>query len=264
VALEKASVVTAAEEAGLLALRASGRRKSRPGGFLACFRLRLRTEWEADARERGGRERREHVGLVLSCVGTPSDEERPVALDNARVVPRPERFGTSARDEREQLVEAKCAVAANAGIRRLPRLVALGERLDDGSTELLAQVERDVRQTERMAGIASGGDCGRRAARSLGVRSRRVLPQAQGHADRVRGGAQKRHRAVHAAAHRDDGSTGRRRGDEHLSQGGCERFDRERFSRDRGRLEQRHSRDHAIEARCVSLDDDVSTHAETN
>jgi hypothetical protein len=55
-------------------------------------------------------------------------------------------LGPGALGEREQLGEAKAPVAADAGVRRQAAGVPAHERLDDGASELLPQVERDVRK----------------------------------------------------------------------------------------------------------------------
>ena len=90
-----------------------------------------------------------------------------------------------------------------------------------------------------MAGRARGGDRLRRAARALGGRAVRVLPEPERDADRVRPGAQERDRAVDAAAHRDGDPSRRGLRDEDLAERGRERLDGERLAADRRRFEQR-------------------------
>ena len=93
-----------------------------------------------------------------------------------------------------------------------PARVAADERLDDGAPELLAQVERDVRQPALVAEPPRGEHRRGRAARALGLGRLRVDPEAERHAERLRPGAQQRHGAVDAAAHRDrDAAAARRR-----------------------------------------------------
>ena len=66
-----------------------------------------------------------------------------------------------------------------------PRRVAAHERLDDGAPELLAQVERDVRQAEPVARGAGGEHGLRRAAGALGVGAVRIEPEPESDADRL-------------------------------------------------------------------------------
>ena len=94
-------------------------------------------------------------------VGGAGDEAHAVSLDDARVVAGPEPARAGPGGEREQCVEPEGAVAAAAGVRSLSARIAVDEGRDDGSTKLLAQVERDVREPERVAGLAGGHD-GRR------------------------------------------------------------------------------------------------------
>ena len=153
---EKASIVAAPEEASLLALGSTSCGEPCARGFGPRLLLRLRTERESHASERVGTERCEHVGLVFSSIGCPCDEQHLVTLDDARVVTRPESVGSRARCERQQLVEAECAVAANAGIRRLARLVPIRKRLHDHAAKLLPKIQRHVGQTKRVASTPRG------------------------------------------------------------------------------------------------------------
>ena len=75
-------------------------------------------------------------------------------LDDACVVPRGEPLGAGAAREREHRGEAEAPVAADAGVRRLAGGVAADERCDDSPPELVSEVERDVRQAERVACLA--------------------------------------------------------------------------------------------------------------
>ena len=118
-------------------------------------------------------------------------------LDDPRVVAGGEPRGAGPAREREQLGEAKAAVAARARVRRLAARVAADERLDDGAAEALPQVERDVREAERVAGLARGDHRLGRAAGPLRVRPVRVGPEPERDADRVaarRAGARPRSR----------------------------------------------------------------------
>src|SRR5215213_2286293 len=117
--LEKRPVVVPCEEAGLLALGATGRRQ--PGGrrFGARLRLRLRPEREPHAPEEARVEPGEHVALILLRVRRACEQKAPLAVDDLRVVARREAPRADAAREREQLGEAEAAVAADARVRRL-------------------------------------------------------------------------------------------------------------------------------------------------
>src|SRR6185312_8178613 len=97
---------------------------------------------------------REHVRLILALVGGTMQQQAPSMLGDARVVARCEPVAAGASCEGEQLCEPEAPVAAHAWIRRLSSRVAAHERRHDGATELLAQVERHVRQAEAVAGLA--------------------------------------------------------------------------------------------------------------
>ncbi len=186
----------------------------------------------------------------------------PAVLGDARVVAGREPVAAGARREREQLGEAEAAVAADARVRRLAARVAADERRDDGAAELLAQVERDVRQPEPVAGLARGDHGVGRAARALRVGPLGIEPEAQRDADRVRHRAQQRDGAVDAAAHRDRRAAGTRLGAEHRPERGRERVDRERLAADGRSLEQRQSDEPAVEPFRVRRDDPVAVDGE--
>ena len=101
---------------------------------------------------------RQHVGLILGRVVAAGDQPQPVALDDPRVVPRPEHIGAGALGEVDERVEPKTSVAAHARVRGQALRVALDERPHDRGAELLTQVERDVRQTEPMTRLAGSDD----------------------------------------------------------------------------------------------------------
>ena len=153
-ALEEGAVVAAGEEARLLALAPGGR--CEPGGGRLGARLGLRqlAERELDPVEEARVERREHVGLVLLRVGRACEESAAAVLDDPRVVAGPEPRRPGAAREREQLGEAEAAVAAAARVRRLAARVAPDERIDDRAAELLAQIERHVREPARVTRLA--------------------------------------------------------------------------------------------------------------
>ena len=90
----------------------------------------------------------------------------------------------------------------------------------------------------------------------------RVLPEPERHADRVRRGAEERHCAVDASAHRDGDAAGRGLGREDLSERCRERLDRERVAAGRRRLEQRQACERSLEAVTVRVDDAVAVDAQ--
>ena len=109
----------------------------------------------------------------------------------ARSGPSTARLRPHALGKCHELVESKRAVAAHARIRRLPRFVRVRERIDDRVLELLAQVERHVREPALMTRRPRRCDRGRRAARALGVGRSRILPEPERHPDRVRPGTER-------------------------------------------------------------------------
>ena len=141
-----------------------------------------------------------------------------------------------------------------------PARVAADERLDDGPAELVAQVERHVRQAERVTRLARGDHGVRRAAGALRVRAGRVEPEPQGHADRLRPGAEERDRAVDAPAHGDRDPPRRGLGPKRGRERVRERVGGERLPRDGGGLEQRQSLERAREPGRVGGDDPVAVH----
>ena len=108
--------------------------------------------------ERLGRERREHVALVLARRRVAMRSSAPV-LD-ARVVAGRERLRAEALGELEHRVEAHVAVAAHAGVRRQPG--ARGRRAS----------RRRRRRGTRRAGRSRGAPCRARAR----ARARRARP----------------------------------------------------------------------------------------
>ena len=262
--LEEPPVVVSREEARLLALRACRRGEPCARRLGARLLLRLLAQREPDALEHAGIERREHVRLILRRVASTCDEKPAVPLHDSRVVAGPQRLGSRAASECEERVEAERAVAARARVRRVAGRVAGDERVDDRLPELLAQVERDVRHAERMAGGARGRDRFRGAARTLGGRAVRVLPQTERDADGVRRRAQQRDRAVHASAHRHGCASGPRGRAKDLAERCRERLDGERLAADGGRLEQRQAVERPLEAVRVGGRDPLSVDAQSN
>ena len=156
----------------------------------------------------------------------------------------------------------KLAVAAAARVRRLAARVGVDERVDDSATKLLAQVEGDVRQPERVAGLARRDHGLRRAARPLGVRAGRVEPEPQRHPDRLWSGPQQRDGAVDTAAHRDGDPVGVGLCPEHLSECVRERVGRECLAGHGSRLERRQAGQRPGQAGRVGVDDPVAVDRE--
>ena len=121
-----------------------------------------------------------------------------------------------------------------------------------------------MREAERVTRGAGGRNGLRRAARTLGRRPGRVLPEPKGYADRIRSRAEQRDRTVDAPAHRDHGTAGSRDGPKDLSQCRCERLDRERLAGHRSRLQQCQPDERTVEAGRVCSSDAVSVDAETH
>jgi hypothetical protein len=230
VPLEERPVVVAGQEAGLLALGARGDGEARARGLRPGRLLALVAEGEPETLQVPWVERREHVRLVLLRIGRPGEQEASVPLDDPCVMSRRELRRARPAGEGEQLVEAEVTVAADAGIRCLTARVAVHEGLHDGVAELLAQVERHVRQTQPVAGLAGRDDGGRRAARALGVGSLRIEPQAERDPDRLRACPEERDGAVDAAAHRDRHPLGVGRRAEDAAQRRRERVHGERLT----------------------------------
>ena len=256
-ALEERAVVVATQETGLLALAPS--RRSQPGVQRLDTRLRLRllAERKPHMPEQRRIDGREHVGLILDLVGRTRDEAEPVALDDAGVVTRPQLVCAGTPCKCHELVESKRPVAAHARIRRLPRVVRMREWIDDRVLELLAQVERHVREPALVTRGPRRCDRGRRAARALGVGRSRVLPEPERHPDRVRPGADERDGTVDPAAHRDGNAPGTRCRRERRAKCGRECLDRERIAVDCGRLDERQSFERTIEPGRIRSDDRV-------
>ena len=84
-----------------------------------------------------------------------------------------------------------------------------------------------------------------------------IEPEPQGDADRVRGGAEERDRAVDPAAHRYRDASRRGRRGEHGRDRVRERIGGERLAGHGRRLEQREAGQRLLETRRVRLDDDV-------
>jgi hypothetical protein len=83
---EERAVVVAGEEARLLALGPLGGGEAGALRLGACLCLRGVSERKADVFEERGRERREHVGLVLCRIDATREQAAAAVLDDAGVV----------------------------------------------------------------------------------------------------------------------------------------------------------------------------------
>ena len=146
---QEVTVVAAPEKTGLLALRTPRGCESGAAGLGPRLLLGLLAQREPNPVEQARVEAGEHVGLVLLRIVAASQQAPAAVLDDPCVVPGREAQGSGTLREREELREAKAAVAANARIRSLAAGVAAHERRHDGPAKPLAQIERHVRETER-------------------------------------------------------------------------------------------------------------------
>lgn len=107
----------------------------------------------------------------------------------------------------EQVVELYLLVAADAGNRRLPGDVAVGEGIDHRVLEALLVVEHVMRNAERLGDAARVVDVLPRAAGAGAVRRLAVVVKLQRHPDDVVASFLQEpgdNRGIHAARHGDD------------------------------------------------------------
>ncbi len=123
VAGEEGGTARAGEEAEILRVGLGGDRELRLRRQLAHLRLGQLAEREAHPRERVGRQRGEHVGLVLPGVDRGAQQRRLAVRSrlDPRVVAGRQRRGAEAVGEVEHRVEPHVAVAADARVRRRGR-----------------------------------------------------------------------------------------------------------------------------------------------
>lgn len=94
------------------------------------------------------RHRVEHVALILGRIERLFQNEFPVLLLNPRIVPS--RDMIAAEDLRPLIEPVKFhePVAVDAGVRRPPGLIALGEAADDLVPEIVREIEHIIRHPE--------------------------------------------------------------------------------------------------------------------
>jgi len=208
VASQERRLAGPSQEAEVHAVRARSDRQPGLGGQCTHLRLGQLAQREAHPGQRGLRERGEHVGLVLRRVG--GGAQQPV-LAEPRVVAGREVGGAEPVRQVDHRVQAHMPVAADARVGRLPRPVAGQERVDHARAELLAQVERQVRQPHPVRQSAREPDGIRRAARRRGVvlrigpqlqRDRHDVPPARARAAAPRPPSRRRPTARRASARR--------------------------------------------------------------
>ncbi len=206
VASHEARPAGTGQEAEVLGIGLGGDRQAGGRGELAHLRLVQLAERKPHPRQRRRCQRREHVGLVLGRVGG-CPQQRPAliaGLRQAGVVAGRELLRPQPLAEFQHRVEPHVAVAADARIGSLAVRVAGDERFDDAGPELVAQVDREVREAHRMRQRPRLGDGRRRAAAALRV-VLGVRPQLERDRDRIALGGDQvgGDGAVDAAAHRD-------------------------------------------------------------
>ena len=206
VAGEERGTRRAREEAEILGIGLAGHRQPGLARERADLRLGEVPEREAQAGERRRRRRGEHVGLVLRAVlGEPQ-----AAVAQPGIVAGGKGGSAEAVGEGDHGVQPDAAVAAHAGVRREPGGVLGQPRLDDPGAELLAEVEREVREVHAVRERARCAHGGGRAAGALGVVVG-VRPELERHGCHVAPVAsrqQRGDRAVDAAAHGDEHAVG--------------------------------------------------------
>src|SRR5204863_4582749 len=264
VAPQEVTVVAAPEKTGLLALRTPRGCESGAAGLGPRLLLGLLAQREPNPVEQARVEAGEHVRLVLPRIVAAGQQAPAAMLDDPCVVPGREARGSGTLREREELREAKAAVAANARIRSLAAGVAAHERGHDRPAKLLAQIERHVWETERVASLARRDHGFRRATGTLRVRRRRIDPEPQRDPDRLRARAQERNGAVDTATHRHRDAAGIRLSPKHLTERVSEGVRDKRLARHRRRLKQGQAAERALEPVCVCVDDAVALDRQPN
>ena len=264
VALEELAVIAAGQETRLLALRAMCSGEACALCFGARLRFGLTAEREPHPVEKLRVEAREHVRLVLRRIRSLCEQAPATVPDDAGVVAGCEAGRSGTFGERKQFGESERSVASDARVRRLAASVAADEGGHDRAPELVAKIERHVRQAQAVTRLARCEHGAGGAARALAVGPSRIDPQAQRHTYGVRARAQQRNRAVYAAAHGDSDSVLIRSRAKDRRDRVCERVDGKRRASDRRRLEQGQALQRPLEPRRVRGDDPVPVNSESD
>ena len=257
-ASKEVPVVAAAQEARLLALGPARHGQARTLGLVPGLGLRLVAEREPDPLEVLRVEPGEHVRLILLRIAGAREQEPPAVLDDPCVVARRQPRCASAAREGEQLAEPEASIAARARVRRLASCVAVHEVLDDRAPELLARVERDVRDPEPVARLSRRDHGFWRAAGALRRGRLGIDPEPKRHPDRRRTGSQERDCAVHPSAHRDGRAFPNRARTEDRADRVRERVHDESLPGDRRGLEQGQADERLLQPLGVSVDDAIA------
>jgi hypothetical protein len=157
--------------------------------------------------------------------------------------------------KREQPGKAKAAVAMGARVRRFAAFVAADERLDYSAAKFLAQVERNVRDAERVTCSAGSKHRIGRAAGTFRVRPVGIKPEPQGDTDCVRQGLEQRDSAVDTATHRNRNPAHRPRSPKNRPDRVSERINSKRLPTNRSSLEQSQPNKGTIKPGSISRDD---------
>ncbi len=194
------------QEAEVLALGPAGHLQLRPGGDLAHLGLGQLGERKAQAGQGSGAQRREHVGLVLRVIGGAGQQRARAVVGDPRVMARDEPRRPQAVGQGDHRVDAQLAVAEDAGVGGAPLRVAAQERANHAGAELTLEVQRQMRDAERVGHPAGPEYRLGRAAAALPVGAH-VGPELEGHRHRIAPGlplAQGGDRRVDAAAECDE------------------------------------------------------------
>ena len=195
-------------EADVLAVRLGRNRQAKPGGMAPYYAL-VRHVAERETREgelvasRGEQE----PALVARRVGGAA-QLRPIrTLDAPHVMPGRHRLRAEVARQGQQIRELHRHVAADAGHRRLPGGVAVGEVADHGTSEPGLRVDHVVRDAEAVGHVPRVVDVLPGAAGTPAASGGAVVVKLQGDADHLVPGLVQQpgdHAAVHAAGHRGD------------------------------------------------------------
>ncbi len=184
VAAQEVGLALTGEKAEVLALGLASHGKLMAGGDLAHLGLGQLGEREAHPVEQAGRQRRQHVALVLVLVGGGGEQAGRRHRDDPRVVAGDEVGGADPARQVDHRRDPHLAVAGDAGVGRAAGRVAGDELGDDAAAELFLQVQGQVRDAERVREGARAQH-GLGGAAGLGPVGLRVGPELQRHPDHL-------------------------------------------------------------------------------
>ena len=206
--LDHRGIGAARHEADVLAVRLVGdgepvARRQRPGLGLR----REPPEREAQEAELLLRRREQEVALVPRRIGGPVQLRPGGSLDPAHVVPGRHEVGLEVARGLHEVAELHPLVAADAGHRRRPGEIGVGELLDHRLAEPALVVEHVVREADRLRDPPRVVDVAPGAAGALPRQRRAMVVELQRDADDVMarlGQHGRDDRAVDAPRHRHD------------------------------------------------------------